>query len=1282
MRILIPLQLCALFIATASGQVDSAPCGYVPNEILVKLRASAAADIESSLKGNDTDGGLSLVRDLQQLNIQRRIRAIEPLFGDFERVQQRLGSLQSKPGDLLTKKEKHILKRRKRAPVDAEVPDLGRIYTIKLDPASEQPLEQVVAALRDNPDAEYAELNHVLFADFEPNDRLYPSQWALDKIDAPEAWDIATGNSQTIVAVIDTGVDYNHRDLANSMWVNESELNGADGVDDDDNGYVDDIYGYNFVYNNNDPLDDYGHGTHCAGIIAAEGNNGLDTIGVAWTGKIMAIKFLGSRGDGSTEDAALSVYYAVANGADVISMSWGSEMESDVLEDVLDYAHSQGLILVAAAGNSNSDEPQYPGAYRHVISVAATDRKDEKASSSNYGPWVDIAAPGESILSLRASGTSYGTSFDQYTTRVSGTSMAAPHVSGACALLLSANPFLRYSELYDILVRTTDPISPEVSTSGGRLNLFKAMHGVIPSRGYISIEHDYYASGSQVRVLLADWDVGGSGSQEVSLMTKRGDAEALVLSEATRVPGIFEAAIQTDTGEPHVQDGLVQVAHEEVIAAVYFDANDGGGYPTITMDSAITDYEPPAVVDGKVKTKGRTATIEVITDEPSAARIRCGPSCGGPYDISEEDAVITIYHKIKLPLLSLNTDYYFVVDLTDAAGNMATRDNDGQCYTFSTPQEFLGFRVPSVYPTIQAAIDDASDGDTIWVADGRYSGRGNHDIDFRGKAITVISENGPQNCIIDCRQEGRAFHFHSGEDEESVLDGFTITRGYPGRYGGGIRCTASSPTIMNCIVTDNTATDYGGGMYNCYNSNPRIVHCTFKRNSSQSQCILGNGGGISNAVNSDPTITDCTFVENSASFSGGGIHNCTNSSPVVSDCTFASNSATGLGGGMFSRSNSGATIRNCTFSWNWAEDGGGAMCNYYDSNPTISNCIFAGNSTDKNGGAIKNWDTSIVLQNCTVFGNTAGLQGGGIWNGLNARVDVANTILWENTDEDGTDESAQIANSEASKTATLNYCCVQRWTGALGGIGNMAATPHFVDAAGGDFHLASAGWRWDGKRERWHYDFVTSPCIDAGNPGAPLGDEPVTVPDDPNNDWGINLRLNMGAYGGTAEAGMPPLNGTILGDITNDGLVTAKDFAMQGRSWRAAGNRQPADLNRDGVVDAADVAVLAGDWLRYRAGASPTVTVIRPRHGASIEQSPDVPIEIEADAWDFDGFVVMVQFFADSIKVGQDDDGSDGWTISWTDFGAGLVSLTAKATDNNGITTTSLPVHISIIRPR
>jgi len=234
-------------------------------------------------------------------------------------------------------------------------------------------------------------------------------------IDAPEAWDIHTGSSDVIVAVVDTGVDYNHRDLQANMWVNSGEI-PDNGVDDDGNGYVDDIYGYDFINKDSDPIDDRGHGTHCSGTIAAEGDNGLDIAGVCWDGRIMALKFLGSDGYGNIDDAVTAFYYAVENGADVVSNSWGGGAYSYTLEQAIDYAHSQGVIMVAAAGNDDSNEPEYPAAYEHMVSVAATNSNDEKASFSNHGDWVDIAAPGVDVLSLRAGGTSLGTTYDDYTT--------------------------------------------------------------------------------------------------------------------------------------------------------------------------------------------------------------------------------------------------------------------------------------------------------------------------------------------------------------------------------------------------------------------------------------------------------------------------------------------------------------------------------------------------------------------------------------------------------------------------------------------------------------------------------------------------------------------------------------------------------------------------------------------------------------------------------------------------------------------------------------------------
>ena len=183
-------------------------------------------------------------------------------------------------------------------------------------------------------------------------------------------------------------MDYNHRDLQDNMWINETELNGAAGIDDDENGYIDDIYGYNFIYNNGDPMDDYGHGTHCSGIIAARGNNNCDITGICWNTRIMALKFLGLFREGSTSDAVLAIYYAVENGADVISNSWSTPGESQLLKDAIDYAYSQGVIIVASAGNDGINVPQYPACYTNVISVAATDSDDQRWRYSNYGDWV------------------------------------------------------------------------------------------------------------------------------------------------------------------------------------------------------------------------------------------------------------------------------------------------------------------------------------------------------------------------------------------------------------------------------------------------------------------------------------------------------------------------------------------------------------------------------------------------------------------------------------------------------------------------------------------------------------------------------------------------------------------------------------------------------------------------------------------------------------------------------------------------------------------------------
>jgi subtilisin family serine protease len=291
-------------------------------------------------------------------------------------------------------------------------------------------------------------------------------------IDAPEAWHIHTGNNRdVIVAVIDTGVNYNHPDLVNRMWTNPNEIPG-NGIDDDNNGYVDDVYGYDFHGDDGDPMDDNGHGTHCAGIIGAEPNNGIGIAGVSWGAKIMALRFLGP-GGGSSSDAIRAIDYAVQMGVKISSNSWGGGGFSNALSSALDSARAAGHLFVAAAGNDGRDNdqtPSYPSNYEHdnIISVGSSTNMDERSSFSNWGlSSVDIFAPGSYIYST------YETDY----AHLSGTSMATPFVSGAAALLWDMVPALTYDQLRDLIISNGDEIDKlsQFVSSGKRLNVHSSL---------------------------------------------------------------------------------------------------------------------------------------------------------------------------------------------------------------------------------------------------------------------------------------------------------------------------------------------------------------------------------------------------------------------------------------------------------------------------------------------------------------------------------------------------------------------------------------------------------------------------------------------------------------------------------------------------------------------------------------------------------------------------------------------------------------------------------------
>jgi len=263
------------------------------------------------------------------------------------------------------------------------------------------------------------------------------------------------------------------------------------------------------------------------------------------------------------------------------------------------------------------------------------------------------------------------------------------------------------------------------------------------------------------------------------------------------------------------------------------------------------------------------------------------------------------------------------------------------CVGFALPVLADTIRVPGDYPTIQAGIDAAQDGDEVVVDDGVWTGSGNKNLDFHGKAIVVRSENDdPEACIIDCEGEGRGFYLHSDETTESVVKGFTIT----GADSSGIYCSNSSPTITNCTIEGNTAKSHGGGIYCIYDSNPAITNCTIADNTAYLY-----GGGIYSSIysGSNPTITNCTIADNTAYYYGGGIY-CHRGAPTITNCTITGNTAEESHGGGIYCSGSDPTITNCTVTGNSAVAGyGGGIYCAYNSKPTITNCILWADTPDE-----------------------------------------------------------------------------------------------------------------------------------------------------------------------------------------------------------------------------------------------------------------------------------------------------------------------------------------------
>ena len=608
----------------------------------------------------------------------------------------------------------------------------GELQLVSIPAGRTDAYQSILSA---DPRVRFVEPNYLVEIDVTPSDPLFNELWGLDNsgqtggtidadIDATEAWNLHTGSTEIVVGVVDTGIDYTHVDLYLNIWLNQGEIpdfngqrpvdtdgdelvtfydlndsantpftrdfnvNGyidagdlladprwVDGVDGPDAGtFVDDLIGWDFANGDNDPFDDQGHGTHVSGTIGATGDNHSGVTGVSWRTQIMPLKFLTAGGAGTTADAISAIQYATRLGADLTSNSWGGGGFSSGLQNAIVASGQAGMLFVAAAGNEGLDNdftPSYPASYQlgNIIAVAATDHNDQLATFSNFGSnAVDLGAPGVSVLSTMPN-NSY--------TRLNGTSMATPHVSGAAALAWSARPEASYEEIRTALLEGADAVNGLGGTvaTGGRLNALRTLQNVNPNAGRILLDQDAYRfpGVATVTVFDTDPDVDPTTPDTISVTlssTSETSPETITLTETGASTQAFSGTIELASGAAVSGDGKLQVVHGDVITARYLDANPGLG-PGLLSDQADVDVQQP-VIDQVLAVPGaRQATILWTTDEPTNSEVRYGIDPDNLTELASDTALRTA-HSVRLFGLQDETNYFFEATSSDAAGNRTT----------------------------------------------------------------------------------------------------------------------------------------------------------------------------------------------------------------------------------------------------------------------------------------------------------------------------------------------------------------------------------------------------------------------------------------------------------------------------------------------------------------------------------------------------------------------------------------------------------------------------------
>jgi subtilisin family serine protease len=443
------LILLALALALALVPATAAAS---PSHLVVKYRPAVTACVHCLVAQRQSLAAATGTSTLDALHAELGVRSARPLFFDRHARGGRSGA--ASYATMIADVERRFPTRSARRRTAPPPPDLSNVYVLEV--ADDLDLEAAAARYAADPSVEYAVPDREIALSFVPDDpylgssgswgQAYGDLWGINLTRAPEAWDVARG-AGTVVAIVDTGFHFAHPDLAANVWTNPGEIADND-LDDDGNGFVDDVRGWDTHDGDDDPTDEHGHGTHVAGTVSAIGDNGIGVVGMAWDARVMAVRAFGPQGTGIASNIAWGVVYAALSGADVINNSWGSYGGEPLIADAVATARGLGAVVVAAAGNGGTSVDVFePANLDGVIAVAATDHQDAKASFSNFGEAVSVAAPGVDVLSLRAPAWTGPNVVGTDYLHISGTSMATPHVAGLAAVLLSAFPGLSEDEV-------------------------------------------------------------------------------------------------------------------------------------------------------------------------------------------------------------------------------------------------------------------------------------------------------------------------------------------------------------------------------------------------------------------------------------------------------------------------------------------------------------------------------------------------------------------------------------------------------------------------------------------------------------------------------------------------------------------------------------------------------------------------------------------------------------------------------------------------------------------